>query len=348
MSTTLVTGATGFLGRRVIHRWVTAGRPVRALVRQASPDLPPEVALVRARGLTERDAIRSAVRGADTVVHLAARVHRFDDTPGDALESYRGVNVEGTRCLVEEARAAGVTRFILASSVKAMGEGNDQPWTEASVPDPVDPYGISKLEAEEVVARACGAGMSGAILRLPLVYGPGVGANFLRLLTAIDRGVPLPLGAIRNARSLVYSDNVVAAIAGLVERDLEGCEVFLVGDGAPVSTPELVRHIARALGRKPRLVPVPPWLFRAAGRAGDVLSHVLPAPLTSPQVDRLLGSLTVDSAKLRGFLVGWPPDSMERGLEATAQWFHGLESAARPNPGGGAPQDSSGPSRPLS
>ena len=324
---TLVTGASGFLGRSVVRHWVERGWPVRAMVRRGPAfDEPVETALVE--DLADRAGIREAMCGVDVVVHLAARVHVTDEQASDPLAQFRRVNVEGTRLLVEEAVGQGVGMFVLASSVKAVGEQSTTPWTEETVPAPVDPYGRSKREAEEVVEEASGrAELSSVILRLPLVYGPGVRANFLRLLRAVDRGLPLPFGAIDNTRSVVFSSNVAGAIEGLCVHRPSGSEVFMVSDGPPVSTPELVRKIAVALDRPSRLVPVPPAMFVLAGKIGDAVDRVIPSPLTSAHVQRLLGSLAVDSNKLAGWLDGWPLFSLDEGLRLTVQWFREEGSA---------------------
>jgi nucleoside-diphosphate-sugar epimerase len=240
------------------------------------------------------------------------------------------VNVEGTRTLAQAAARAGVRRLVLASSVKAMGEGAAAGWTEETPPRPVDPYGISKLEAERALWEvSAGGALQGVALRLPLVYGAGVKGNLLRLFQAVDRGVPLPLGRVRNRRSLAFVGNVAEAVRAVLDAPAAAGEAFLVSDGRDLSTPELIRLIGAALGRSPRLLPVPPALFRAAGRAGDGVARVLPWPLTSAAVDRLLGSLWVDPGKLRR-LTGWaPPFTPEQGLREVAEWYHGRGAEAR-------------------
>ena len=252
----------------------------------------------------------------------------MEDSSRAPLDEYRRANVGGTRMLLEESIAAGVRRFVLASSVKAVGESNERPWTEQTVPEPVDPYGVSKLEAERVVAElAPPAGIDATVLRFPLVYGPGMRANMLRLFDAVDRGVPLPLGSVENSRSLVFSGNVAAAIVHVMSHRAAAGETFFVSDREAVSTPELVRAIARALGRPARLLPVPPLLFRAAGRLGDLMSSVATPPVDSGAVERLLGSLTVDSSKLSRLTGFEPPFSLEEGLRKTAEWYRARPAA---------------------
>ncbi len=282
-----------------------------------------DVEIVQVGDLSERAAVRRALCDTDTVIHLAARVHVMRDAAADPWAEFRRTNVEGTRILLEEGISAGIRAFVFVSSVKAVGEATDTPWTEESPPKPVDPYGISKLEAERLVRELGDAhGLHAPVLRLPLVYGPGVKANMLRLFELVDRGIPLPLGGIANRRSLVYVDNFIGAIDAVLSTPAAGRETFFVSDGHDLSTPELIRAIGYALGRPARLVSVPPVLFRAAGRAGDRISRYLPFPVTTPAVDRLLGSLTIDAAKLSqvtGFKV---PVAVEEGLQRTAQWFH--------------------------
>lgn len=318
----LVTGATGFLGRQLCEALHGRGIPVRGLVRDPASRLPAGVPAAPAADLLDRAAVRRAVAGADAVVHLAARVHVMRDSAADPLAEFRRVNVEGTRVLLEEAVAAGARSFVFVSSVKAVGESGTAPWTEATPPRPVDPYGISKLEAERLVRdTAERAGLHAPILRLPLVYGPGVKGNMLQLFGLVSRGVPLPFGAVPNRRSMVYSANVVAAIQAVLGSPSAGSETFFVSDGRDLTTPELVREVARALGVAPRLLRVPHVLLRAAARAGDALSLLAPFPLTSAALQRLTGSLSLDASKL-GRVTGFrPPYTVEEGLRATADWY---------------------------
>jgi nucleoside-diphosphate-sugar epimerase len=314
-----VTGLTGFLGPYVARALEAGGYEVRGVVRRADAvtQWPTRVA-----PLDDGAALRRALDGASVVVHLAGRAHQLDDRASDPLSVFRAVNVAGTRALMEAGIAAGAGRFVLASSVKAAGESAAEPLTEARPPTPLDPYGVSKLEAEQALhAMASTAGVRATALRLPLVYGAGVKANLRRLFALVDRGWPLPLGAVRNRRSLAYAGNVADAIVALLATAAAAGETLYVSDGTDVSTPELIRAIAAALGRPARLLPVPPAAFRAAGRVGDLLARALPTPLTSAAVDRLLGSLAVDSGKLRR-LTGWAPRfTLEDGLRDTAAWY---------------------------
>jgi nucleoside-diphosphate-sugar epimerase len=238
----------------------------------------------------------------------------MNESSSDALAEFRHMNVAGTLNLASQAAAAGVRRFVYLSSIKVNGESTslNRPFTSNNVPVPEDPYGISKHEAEQGLRQIeADTGMEVVILRPPLVYGPGVKGNFLRLMQAIDRRRPLPLGSIQNQRSLIYLGNLVDVIRLCLTHPKAAGKAFLVSDGDDVSTPELVRRIAAALGRRPFLLPVPVSWMRWAGR---VLGK-------QAAVDRLLGSLCVDISPLREEL-GWtPPYTMQEGLEATAQWY---------------------------
>ena len=260
----------------------------------------------------------ACVDGVDAVVHLAARVHLLDDSAADALAEYRRVNVEGTRMLALAAVRADVRRLVFLSSAKVNGERSVQPFAELDVPHPEDAYAVSKLEAEEALKQTLAAAQTQwTILRPPLVYGPGVGANFLKLLRAVDGGVPLPLGAIDNRRSLLYVGNLVDAIRVCLTHSAAAKQLFLLSDGEDVSTPDLVSRLAMTLQVRPRLLRVPLPLLRLAGRlTGKVAA-----------VERLTGSLQVDISRVRAAL-GWvPPFSLNQGLAETARWYRATQIA---------------------
>jgi nucleoside-diphosphate-sugar epimerase len=304
----LVTGATGFVGSALLPELRSRGWQVRAATRGPVAGLAVETVAVGDIG--EDTGWSEALEGVRAVVHLAAHVHPpgRDGPDGDAVH-FR-VNAAGTGRLAEAAVAAGVRRFVFVSSVKAVADGGVV--TDGSPPRPGSAYGRSKLEGERALERIAGrTGMEAVVLRPPLVYGPGVGANFLRLLRACRRGLPLPLGAVRNRRSLIHVANLADAVATCLSHPRATGHRFLVHDGPTPSTPELVAALRASFGLPPRLVPVPPALLRAGllllGRADAY--------------ERLAGSLALDDARFRK-LTGWsPPLSQDRALDATARWF---------------------------
>lgn len=315
----LVTGANGFVGTALCRTLLEKGHRVRGAVRRPEAALPAGVAPVVVPPIDGDTDWSSALRDVEAVVHLAARVHVMDDQSADPLAEFRRVNTAGTLRLARQAVAAGVKRFVFISSIKVNGEGGH--YTAQSTPAPEDPYGLSKWEAEQGLhSLAQETGLEVVILRPPLIYGPGVGANFLKLMGIVAKGVPLPFGAVDNRRSLVFVDNFADAIAATLTHPAAPGNTFLVSDGDDVSTPELIRRIARALNVSPRLLPVPPTLMLLAGR---MLGK-------GPQVSRLLGSLSLDSALLRQALDWQPPFTMAEGLARTATWFrHDRNSRTR-------------------
>jgi len=310
----LVTGATGFVGHFLCSRLLAEGFTVRGTVLASeSPDtLLPGVDPVVVDPLGPDTPWSHALSGVDAVIHLAARVHIMDDPSADPLTEFRKVNKEGTEQLAREAVRSGVKRLVFISTVKVNGEESGVPYTEESPARPSDPYGISKWEAEQSLRRIeSDNGLEVVVVRPTLVYGPGVKANFLNMMKVVSRGLPLPLASIRNRRSLVYVGNLVDALAACAQNPAAAGHTFLISDGEDVSTPQLVTGTAHALGVSARLMPFPPALMRLAGRVTG----------KSAAVDRLLGSLTVDSSKIRREL-GWvPPFTMKQGLEKTAIWF---------------------------
>ena len=307
----LVTGADGFIGARLCPMLEAAGHTVRRAVRRARDgSAPSSFPVGQVDGDTDWTA---ALTGAGCVVHLAARTHVLDETVRDPLAEYVRINVAGTGRLAEQAAAAGVRRFLFMSSVKVNGERTGaHPYTEDDVPRPEDAYGVSKWQGEQELARiAAGTGMDTVVLRPPLVYGPGVKANFLRLLGLVARRVPLPFASLDNRRSLIHAGNLCAAVLAAVTAPRAAGRTFLVSDGEDVSTPALVQAIARALEVKPRLVPCPPTALRALaavlGRSGEAA--------------RLTGSLQVDASRIRRELAWQPPHTLAQGLAETARWY---------------------------
>jgi nucleoside-diphosphate-sugar epimerase len=252
--------------------------------------------------------LSGALAGIDTVIHLAARAHVMRDASLDPLSEFRKVNVAATRNLACQAAAAGVKRMIFMSSIKVHGECGR--FSESDAPAPQDAYGVSKHEAETTLREIAGQSrLEFVIVRPPLVYGPGVKANFQALIGAVARGLPLPLGAINNCRSLVSRDNLVDFVLRCTSHPAAANEAFLVSDGEDLSTPELVRRLARAMGRPARLVPIPPAILR--GGAAMLGRRAM--------AQRLLGSLQLDISKARRVLEWSPPFSVDEGLRrATA------------------------------
>ncbi len=256
-----------------------------------------------------------ALQGVDAVVHCAARVHVMQDDATDPLQAYREVNVKGTLNLASQAAQAGVQRFVFVSSIKVNGECTEvgMPFTADDVPAPEDPYGVSKHEAEELLRKiAIETGMEVVIIRPPLVYGPGVKANFESMMRWLARGVPLPLAAVtQNRRSLVALDNLVDLIVTCLNHPSAANQTFLVSDGEDLSTAQLLKRMSAAMGKPARLFYVPPGLLKL----GATL-------LNKPGIyQRLCGSLQLDIAKTRQLLDWTPPLSVDEGLRRAAEGF---------------------------
>ena len=300
----LVTGASGFVGGAAVRRLLADGHAVRAALRRPAA-LPAGVEPVVVGDFALAVAWREALAGIDAVVHLAGVAHGKD--PGRA----QAVNVEAMRRLAQAAATAGVHRFVLLSSVKAMADRSTRPLTERDPPQPADDYGRSKLAAEHLLADAASnSGMEAVILRPPLVFGPGVAANFLALLRLVASGVPLPLDGIGNRRSLIFVENLADAIAVATGHAGSAAGTWLVADQPAHSTPALIRAIAAALGCPARLFALPGPLLRIA--------EALPG---GGALARLNGSLELDDQAFRARF-GWtPPVAFSRALAVTAEWF---------------------------
>ena len=315
----LITGANGFVGRVLCDKLIADGYHVRGAVRGITQMtvLPSGLERVQVGDIDPETDWTEALGGIDVVVHLAARVHVMDDVADDPLAEFRKVNTAGTLNLARQAVAAGVKRFVFVSSIKVNGEGTGDgdggaetgEWrnvfTEMDVPCPQDAYAVSKWEAEQgLLEIAEETGLEVVIIRPPLVYGPGVKANFRSLMKWVSRGVPLPLGAVYNKRSFVALDNLVSFIIHCIDHPKAANEVFLISDGKDVSTTELLQKIAHAFGKRSFLLPVPvSWMIFVANMLGkrDV-------------ADRLFGSLQVDSSKARDLLRWKPVVSMDEAL----------------------------------
>ncbi|WP_447793405.1 UDP-glucose 4-epimerase family protein [Pseudomonas farris] len=308
----LVTGATGFVGEALVFRLLLDKKfiPVAAV-----------------RGVTRLSGLCRVVpfnlngskmlpslEDIQVVVHCAARVHVMNEMETDALAEFRRINVDGTVRLARKAAESGVKRFIFISSIKVNGESTapGSPFKAGDHPAAVDPYGISKQEAEDALRQlSLDTRMEVVIIRPPLVYGPGVKANFLSMMKWLDKGVPLPLGAIHNQRSLVAIDNLVDLAVTCIDHPAAANNTFLVSDGEYLSTTELLRRMARALGKKPRLLPVPQMMLNLAASIMGKQSIA----------QRLCGSLHVDIDQTHK-LLGWsPPVNIERALRQTADYY---------------------------
>lgn len=314
----LVTGATGFVGRALCNHLSLRGHVCIPALRRGS-GLPQECVVGDLAADTDwraalafRSSSQEIGATVETVVHLAARVHVMNDTAKDPLALYRTTNTDATLNLARQAAQAGVQRFVFVSTIKVNGEGSVKPYREVDTPAPEDPYAISKWEAEQGLWKiARETGMEIVVLRPPLIYGPDVKANFLRLMQAIERGWPLPFGAIHNRRSLLYLENFTHAIRLCIEHPAAAGRTFLLDDGEAISTPDLCRAVAKVLHRRAHVWPVPVGLLKLAGWLSG----------KSAAVARLTSSLYVDSQAIRTRL-GWvPPYTMSEGLTQTVAAF---------------------------
>jgi nucleoside-diphosphate-sugar epimerase len=306
----LVTGGQGLVGKALVASALTQGFKVRVSTRQGPTSTDRGLEYVQTTDLCATTDWLFAVQAIDTVVHCAARVHVMHDTEADPLTAFRAVNVNGTLNLARQAAAAGVKRFVFISSVKVNGESTPRgrAFTEVDAPNPQDAYGQSKHEAEQGLRQlSADTDMKVVIIRPPLVYGPGVKANFAALIRAVQRGWPLPLGTVHNQRSLVALDNLVDFIVKCTTHPQAANQTFMVSDGQDLSTIDLVRGMAQAAGVPARLLPVPVWaLLAGASLLGK-----------DDAVQRLCGNLQVDISKARRLLDWVPPVSVEEGLRRT-------------------------------
>ena len=279
--------------------------------------LPANVEPVPVRAIGSNTDWSTSLEGVDTVIHLAARVHVLKDALSDPISAYREVNVFGTERLARAAADRGVKRLVFMSSVKVHGEENEEPYKESDPPNPQDPYSASKLEAELGLKRVSAeTGLEIVIIRSPLVYGPGVRANFLQLLRIVDKGIPLPFLNVDNKRSMIFLGNLLDALITCAKHSSAAGEIYLVSDGDDVSTPVLIRRLAEALDRPTRLFGVPIGLTEAMAKAFG----------QTAAIRRLLGSLRVDARKL-SHDTGWnPPFGMGKGLRQTAAWYRNQNS----------------------
>lgn len=309
----LVTGAGGFVGKALCWTLSEQGEPFKALYRSRPPEGIRNAVLIQADLLAPVEAWRSVLAGVETVIHLAG-AHQLA-TNDEAV--WMAVNTNATLNLARAAAAAGVRRFVYVSSVKALGEGGEITYRDGDAPHPEDAYGRSKLQAEQGLQQlAAETGIEVVVLRPPLIYGPGVDGNFLRLLRAVDRGYPLPLACVKNRRSMIFVGNFASALIACA-RPGSPTGVFLVSDDGDVSTPQLVRKIGSALRVKPRLLPVPAAAFR-------ILTFVLRRP---GMYRRLFGSLSLSNEGFKQSFNWGPPYSLDEALRISADWYRAGQAA---------------------
>ncbi|MFT6905629.1 MAG: nucleoside-diphosphate-sugar epimerase [Oleiphilaceae bacterium] len=316
----LISGATGFVGRSLVRSLIDSNCRVISIVRESQFNLPEQVVQVTVSDLENwsdtnlsfKNNFKKILIDVDVVIHLAARAHLLVDKSNDPLAKFREINTDATVIFANLAAEAGVNRFIYLSSIGVNGNKSSQPFTEQDDPKPHNAYAISKHEAENgLLALAKESKMQVVIIRPPLVYGPNAPGNFATLIKWIYKGVPLPFGAIDNQRSFVALENLISFIIYCIDHPKAANEVFLISDGEDVSTTELLRKVAKALGKKPWLIPIPMiWMIFAAKLVGK-----------NNIASQLFGSLQVDSTKARAVL-GWKPViTMDEQLKITADAY---------------------------
>ena len=323
----LVTGADGFVGRYICRKLIESGYSLRAGVRnvESIPDLQRAVPGLSDSSLLgdlgASPELRGPLAGVSAVMHLAARVHVMKDSSGNPLQEFRRVNVVGTKSLARAAAEAGVRRFIFVSTIKVNGDStSDEPFNVDMPPAPQDAYAISKCEAEEALRSvAVESGLEVVIVRPPLVYGPGVRGNFLRLMSLVDRALPLPWPKGKNRRSMIGAANLADFLVRCVDHPNAAGQSFLVKDSEDISTRELISRLARLLGRPVRLVPIPEPLIRLAARL----------TMNKEAAGRVLDSLVINSDFAQQLLKWAPPVTLDEGLATTAQWYREIYLPSR-------------------
>lgn len=300
-----VTGASGFVGKPLCDFLEASGERVDRLVRKAKSESEKGIG-----DIGPESQWASVLSGCAGIIHLAARVHLMQDPSVDPLFEYRKVNTAGTLELAKQAAEQGVRRFIFISSVKVNGESGF--FSPFDSPAPSDPYSISKLEAEEGLKKISQkTGMELVVLRPPLIYGPGVRANFYKLIKAVDRGLPLPLGGIKNRRSLIFLRNLLDAIKTVMYQPQAAGKTYLLSDNEVVSTSDLIRLISKALGRKTKLLNISPKLIEVVARLVR----------RDKMAERLLSNLEIDSSYFKKEMNWVPPYTLVQGIAETVHWY---------------------------
>jgi nucleoside-diphosphate-sugar epimerase len=318
----LVTGANGFIGRHVCIFLVEQGWMVYGAVRRSVvPSLPQGTQPVIIRNPNAKADWEAALQSVNSVIHLIGRAHVLREKAPNPLAEFHKVNVEITQRLLEGCAEQDIRRFIFLSSIAVVGQDtNGQPYTERTPCHPNTPYGITKLEAERrILVAAKEIGLEAAILRAPMIYGPGAKGNVLRLLRIMDRGIPIPFARVSNTRSVLYVGNLISAIDKCLKAPLATGEIFNVADTEVVSTRELAEMISSLIGRPIRALSIPPSWIR-------LLGHLLRC---SKDADRMLNSVTVSSSKISNILDWTPPYSLEEGLTETVNWYRSTKSKRR-------------------
>jgi nucleoside-diphosphate-sugar epimerase len=313
MTNILLTGGTGFIGSHLLPVLHKQNLQITLAIRHhLSNEFNLPYKIIEVGEIVENTDWTKALKEVDTVIHLAARAHQLNDQAINPEAEFLRTNCEGTRTLVKAAIASGVKHFIFISSIGAMKTLSEQLLTEKSPCHPDSPYGRSKLQAEQALIELCqDSPMTWTILRPTLVYGIGNPGNMERLMKLVKTGFPLPLGAIKNRKSFAYVGNLVGAIITCINHPNAKNQTFIVSDGEDLSTIDLISHLGKALGKSPLLLPIPAELLRLTTKL-----------LGKADIgDRLLGSLQVDSSKIRQVLDWTPPYTVDQGLQATADWF---------------------------
>jgi nucleoside-diphosphate-sugar epimerase len=320
MKSILVTGATGFIGSHLLPNLEQQNFSLKITTRQTSPQTSQNITPIKINNIDDTTDWSEALAEVDCVIHLAARAHILQDTATDPETQFYQTNTLATANLVKQAITQGVKHFIFMSSVGAMATLSEETLTESSPCNPDTPYGKSKLQAEQELKQLCeNTAMTWTILRPPLIYGPRNPGNMERLLKLVKTGLPLPLGGINNRRSLLYVGNLVDSITTCISHPNAKNQTFLISDGEDLSTPALIQKIGEAMGKSPALIPIPPTLLTLVAK-----------PLGKEDtINRLAGSLAIDSNKIRTTLDWKPPFSVTQGLQNTVDWLVNHQIARR-------------------